>query len=109
MGYDIFGEILTPGSCEVHPHVSEPYPCSLCYETHGSGREQEQVDDRERPCGVDFYEYHLSNVTSDLSEALRLLLQHGPSGSSSHIDIEYGLRIIDELEEQIRKHKEGEG
>lgn len=30
MSYDIYGEILRSGHCEVHPHIHEPYPCSLC-------------------------------------------------------------------------------
>lgn len=31
MGYDIYGNNLASGHCEVHPHINEPYPCSLCY------------------------------------------------------------------------------
>ena len=30
MSYDIYGENLRNGHCEVHPHVHEPYPCSVC-------------------------------------------------------------------------------
>lgn len=30
MAYDIYGNNLRPGHCEVHPHVHEEYPCSLC-------------------------------------------------------------------------------
>jgi hypothetical protein len=32
MAYDIYGEILKKGYCEVHPWIDEEYPCSLCYE-----------------------------------------------------------------------------
>jgi hypothetical protein len=31
MSYDIYGQPLRRGHCEVHPHVAEEYPCSLCY------------------------------------------------------------------------------
>ena len=31
MAYDIYGEKLASGHCEVHPWVGETYPCSLCY------------------------------------------------------------------------------
>jgi len=31
MHWDIYGESLREGYCEVHPHVQEEYPCSLCY------------------------------------------------------------------------------
>ena len=31
MAYDIYGQKLASGHCEVHPRVGETYPCSLCY------------------------------------------------------------------------------
>lgn len=31
MAYDIYGNNLASGHCEVHPWVGESYPCSLCY------------------------------------------------------------------------------
>ena len=31
MTYDIYGNNLASGHCEVHPWVGEIYPCSLCY------------------------------------------------------------------------------
>ena len=31
MAYDIYGQKLASGHCEVHPWVGESYPCSLCY------------------------------------------------------------------------------
>lgn len=30
MSYDIYGNPLRRGYCEVHPHVNEEYPCSVC-------------------------------------------------------------------------------
>lgn len=30
MAYDIFGNDLRRGYCEVHPHVQQEYPCDLC-------------------------------------------------------------------------------
>ena len=30
MSYDIYGNPLQRGHCEVHPHVAEEYPCSVC-------------------------------------------------------------------------------
>lgn len=30
MSFDIYGQRLRPGHCEVHPHVHEEYPCSVC-------------------------------------------------------------------------------
>lgn len=31
MGFDIYGNHLRPGYCEVHPDVPEEYPCRLCH------------------------------------------------------------------------------
>lgn len=31
MAFDIYGDPLRKGFCEVHPQVNEEYPCSLCY------------------------------------------------------------------------------
>jgi len=31
MAFDIYGEDLKRGHCEVHPWIGEEYPCSLCY------------------------------------------------------------------------------
>jgi len=76
MAYDIHGEVLEGGHCEVHPWVHEEYPCSLCSserETHQREEKQQraQVQDAEQihqlrervaelekaiekaPCGVD--------------------------------------------------------
>ena len=30
MAFDIYGERLRGGHCEVHPHVHEEYPCHVC-------------------------------------------------------------------------------
>ena len=30
MAWDIYGNHLTPGYCEVHPHISQEYPCWIC-------------------------------------------------------------------------------
>ena len=30
MSWDIYGNPLRRGHCEVHPHVHEEYPCSVC-------------------------------------------------------------------------------
>lgn len=30
MSWDIHGNPLKPGHCEVHPHVAEMYPCTTC-------------------------------------------------------------------------------
>lgn len=34
MPYDIYGQPLERGFCEVHPHVRQEYPCELCRAEH---------------------------------------------------------------------------
>ena len=47
MAYDIYGQNLASGHCEVHPWVGETYPCSLCYaESEQQRHQQTQTDTR---------------------------------------------------------------
>lgn len=32
MAFDIYGETLEKGHCEVHPHINQEYPCFQCNE-----------------------------------------------------------------------------
>ena len=41
MSFDIYGNTLRSGHCEVHPHVHEEYPCSVCI-METAQREQQQ-------------------------------------------------------------------
>lgn len=49
MPFDIYGEQLTPGHCEVHPYISEPYPCSVCMEQE---REPVRTYPESPPCDI---------------------------------------------------------
>ena len=40
MSWDIYGEPLRRGHCEVHPHVHEEYPCSVCIADNRSNEQQ---------------------------------------------------------------------
>lgn len=42
--FDIYGGRLLSGHCEVHPHVHEPYPCSVCF---AESREHQRYKDAE--------------------------------------------------------------
>jgi hypothetical protein len=50
MAYDIYGNRLLPGHCEVHPHVHETYPCSICYSEMNAdkARQQQEQEPQER-------------------------------------------------------------
>lgn len=43
MSWDIYGNPLQRGHCEVHPHVHEEYPCSLCMSERGQTQQPHDV------------------------------------------------------------------
>ena len=51
MAYDIYGNYLRPGHCEVHPEVPELFPCYRCIE---EGREREYVSEPPEPTAEDY-------------------------------------------------------
>jgi len=62
MPYDIYGNPLRRGYCEVHPNVREKYPCSECfYEMHnveqGPEPPQQEPDDVDI-CGMQGHPYY---------------------------------------------------
>ena len=40
MSYDIYGQSLRRGHCEVHPEMHQEYPCDICI-----GNERESYED----------------------------------------------------------------
>jgi len=55
MSFDIYGNNLRRGHCEVHPHVHEEYPCSVCLtESANAQREVDRLRDIPIP------EHHLA-------------------------------------------------
>lgn len=45
MNYDIFGNSLRSGFCEVHPWVEMPYPCSECAHDDAETRALKAAED----------------------------------------------------------------
>jgi len=56
MPYDIYGQALRPGHCEVHPDVHETYPCSFCLMQ--ADQEAQQRQQYERYCEEQAEEYY---------------------------------------------------
>jgi len=45
MAWDIFGDHLERGHCEVHPWVHQEYPCQVCYmQKEQHDRDQEEAE-----------------------------------------------------------------
>lgn len=56
MSFDIYGEHLRSGHCEVHPYVHEEYPCSVCISESQEKRRYEI--EYERYCREEAEEYY---------------------------------------------------
>lgn len=50
MSYDIYGQRLRPGNCEVHPDVAQDFPCDCCY-----GERQQLFPPEPEPCQGCYY------------------------------------------------------
>ena len=74
MAYDIYGNKLAEGHCEVHPHVAEPYPCSLCYaESEMRKNYQQQTDPREAEYYAEMERAHYEDIAKKSSLLYRIL------------------------------------
>lgn len=66
MPYDIYGQSLERGHCEVHPHIHEQYPCSLCLsidrERERDRREEERMS---REQAAAYYERQFGDTELD--------------------------------------------
>lgn len=47
MPYDIYGNPLAAGHCEVHPYVAAPWPCWECYAEDQYRRDMERRQQEE--------------------------------------------------------------
>lgn len=58
MAWDIYGQSLRPGYCEVHPDVPEEYPCRLCQIDHDRDREDRRLEMERQLAYQKEYEEH---------------------------------------------------
>jgi hypothetical protein len=56
MSYDIYGETLRRGHCEVHPWVHCEYPCPVCMEDISKQKDPREQD-YEKYCAGEYDEY----------------------------------------------------
>jgi hypothetical protein len=73
MAYDIHGNDLRPGHCEVHPWVHQEYPCSIC-EMEIIRNNEERVK-QERPVKTTVGDFLLEDGTLNHLKNYYLILQ----------------------------------
>ena len=63
MPYDIYGNSLRRGHCEVHPDVHQEYPCDMCL-----AREREDQENREgrEHYEEEYYKQYCEDMEADL-------------------------------------------
>lgn len=77
MPYDIYGNPLKRGYCEVHPNIGEEYPCSLCLaetELHQRKKEHQKAMEREHQKAME-REYQEAMELAQCNEAEKQKLQ----------------------------------
>jgi len=63
MSYDIYGQSLRRGHCEVHPDIHQEYPCVMCL-----AREREDQENREERDHYEqeMYEQYCRDMISEI-------------------------------------------
>lgn len=57
MAYDIYGNVLRRGYCEVHPDIPEEWPCAVCMENSSRlSREEQAYREYYEQQGREYYE-----------------------------------------------------
>lgn len=71
MAWDIYGNNLREGFCEVHPHVNQYYPCWICCDEIQREEERQRDNDLQQS---DYYkameEQHYKEMEEDYSRFL---------------------------------------
>ena len=76
MSWDIYGNPLARGHCEVHPHVAEEYPCSVCIG-------EKQANDQQGTCrGGCENEHYLGQAQERIKELEAALAAYRNGGES---------------------------
>jgi len=75
MAYDIYGNDLRRGFCEVHPFVQQEYPCHICCD-NDRHYEQQRVErqSQEQEWNLALEHHHKCLMAEEFSRRYRLLL-----------------------------------
>ena len=104
MSFDIFGQPLKRGHCEVHPHVNEEWPCSLCLMESEQRRRTESNNNAQHDMILEVE--HLKMQRDRLLEAAKAAIECGMIPSTSAKDggaAKYSeqVKIADQIREAV--------
>jgi|GEM_PF-6882202 len=84
MNWDIYGDRLTQGHCEVHPYVAEEYPCSVCL-----AESAQRAIDRDRELEhhkLKIAERTIASLVGELFNSFPLLDENGLDSDIHHCE-----------------------
>ena len=92
MSWDIYGNPLARGHCEVHPHIHEEYPCSICLSEIRQREQATQQSETEHYMQMEIDQ--LKRERDELINSIRLLLDEDDGGMMA----EQAKQLIERIE-----------
>jgi len=102
MAYDIYGNDLRRGYCEVHPHVNQEYPCDLCCVNNKKEQERNYNKEMQNQYYNDLEKHHSVRVLID-TNVVRIIKDVLDQNNSLDIDFNGSYMIQIQKENDIWK------
>lgn len=106
MSFDIYGNHLESGFCEVHPHVRQEYPCDICLR---DARERKRKSIESRKVQQEYYK-NLQEEQEKHEWEIKQTEQHArthspyPLGTQGDVDWKNGFeRGVEWYKNQLKK------
>lgn len=96
MSFDIYGNPLKKGHCEVHPYVAQEYPCDMCITDGDKIKKSHETSNK-----IQSLEERCRRLESTLKEAVEIIRVWNIPKLQSEFDIH--LDKSREFENRIRK------
>ncbi len=99
MAFDIYGNNLRQGFCEVHPHVQQEYPCGICCRAEKENRQQEANWKKQQK---DYYKHLELQGQETVRVVIDELIQRIPFTELEKdvIDIDFGGNYLIQIQKQ---------
>jgi hypothetical protein len=94
MAWDIYGQPLRRGFCEVHPYVEAEYPCPLCMSEHQQAQQCEHQQDPELADAIE----RITSVVNHLDHLTEWVLPLGEDRDETIRCVERLKSILSRLE-----------
>ena len=103
MPYDIYGNNLRNGFCEVHPYVEQEYPCQICCQEIEREKQRQQENREHSQLQNEQYSLHIALQQLEKLEAEKAELLEALENTKTAF--RYFPERLKEIESLIEKHK----